>query len=1645
MIAAARTWRRGRWLARGTVLLAVTAVLAQAAGPAGAAPVAGSASAAGTATAARAASAPADSYTYDADGRLATVTDAAGTVATYHYDAVGNVTSITRTAGPKVPAASRGAVSPGAGGRAAGRARPARPQIAAAGPTSVRAGQRVTITGHGFSPRPALDVVKVGSLLARVVAASPSRLTVAAPPGSGGAVTVHTPGGSATAGLVAIAGGPRPAVQDTAADRVRLRAPAGVTALAGQVDTAAGTPLPGVRVTVSQPRHPAGVSTVTNTAGQFLLSGLTAGHRSLTIDGSQLSGGRDYGIYGEPVELPAGRTTVLPWVSYLSPIDTTHAITIASPTTHEVTLTTPRIPGLEVRIPAGTVIRDHAGHVLRSLSITPLPTDRTPMPWGPGMAPAFFTIQPGDATVTGPGLQVIYPNSTGRPPGEPVAYLTESPDWPGTGWWRYGSGHVSANGKQILPDPGTRYNSTDPGGYSTLGAPGQGPPPGGNCQCGDPVDLATGLFVDQSTDISLPDTEGITFTRTSRQLDDTVRDFGVGGSDSLDLYIVATSSGDYDLILPDGGAVSYAPTTATGVYQAVSTPTDYAGSTLTQSTGDPDGPFTLQLRNGTQLSFGNPAFLTAVTDRYGNTLTINRTEYQDAAQGGGQLQTVTTPDGRWLSFSYGDCVSGTSTECITQITDNAGRTVSYGYNGNGQLTSVTNVNGGVTKYGWASCTTAVTCTELTSITDPLGRVTKIAYSGTTGMVTQQTQPNGGLWKYAYTLSSAGAVTKAVVTDPDGHESATSFAANGYPTSNTTGYGTSVAETSTASYVSGTGLVKSATDPLGRTTSYTYDALGDPLTVTVLSGTSQAATTTYTYEPTYHRLASVTDPLGHKTTFSYNDKAGTETITDPLGHSTLVSYNDHGQVVSTRNPLGGVTYYSYFDGDLVATAEPLGNVSATYYDSVGRPLEVTDPDGNTSSYTYDAAGDKLTSTDPLGYATTFGYDADGELTSVTDANGNKTSYTYDALGDVLTATDPLGKTATWTYDADGNALTATDRDGNVTDYTYDALGRPATAAYGVTSSATYDTVTTSYDQASRPTKIVDSRAGTYSYSYDNLNDVTQYSAPQGSISYTYNNSGQRTGMTVVGQSASSYTYDADGDLTKLTQGSATTGYTYNAGGELTQTTLPNGVVQTSTYDAAADLTGTSAATSGTSIGSVQYSYDADGRILTATGSLATVSLPAAVSSETYNADDELTAINGGTKLTYDSNGSLTSDGTNSYTWNPLNELASVTTPSATSSYAYNPGGQQASATTSGTTTSNLYDGGTLVQQSSGGTPVASYLSTGPGGLVQVQNTAGTTSPLVSPVGSTTALTGSTGKIATTYSYDPAGNASASGTANPNPEQFAASQAGAAGLDLMGARYYDPAIGRFISQDPLGLASGSVNSYEYAGDDPINANDPGGMCGGLCQGLANFGAGLLNGLSFGIFHVPPPFCGPGLGFAYGLGGFAGGIVIGVVLGGVGAALLDGIGAVLEASEAAEAAGDLLAEESDAFTATEASESASVAEGEAAGSIPQPSVGQTLYRVYGGDSEAGGASWTPVDPSSVPNFRDAAGLPSGGASGATNTGQFVIQATLNDPSAVVLQRSAGALDGMKGGLPEYIIPNWMENGAVTIQRVSGVNPEF
>ena len=49
----------------------------------------------------------------------------------------------------------------------------------------------------------------------------------------------------------------------------------------------------------------------------------------------------------------------------------------------------------------------------------------------------------------------------------------------------------------------------------------------------------------------------------------------------------------------------------------------------------------------------------------------------------------------------------------------------------------------------------------------------------------------------------------------------------------------------------------------------------------------------------------------------------------------------------------------------------------------------------------------------------------------------------------------------------------------------------------------------------------------------------------------------------------------------------------------------------------------------------------------------------------------------------------------------------------------------------------------------------------------------------------------------------------------------------GLYYMRARYYDPSVGRFISEDPLGFGGGDVNLSAYVRNNPVNRIDPNGL--------------------------------------------------------------------------------------------------------------------------------------------------------------------------------------------------------------------------
>ena len=151
---------------------------------------------------------------------------------------------------------------------------------------------------------------------------------------------------------------------------------------------------------------------------------------------------------------------------------------------------------------------------------------------------------------------------------------------------------------------------------------------------------------------------------------------------------------------------------------------------------------------------------------------------------------------------------------------------------------------------------------------------------------------------------------------------------------------------------------------------------------------------------------------------------------------------------------------------------------------------------------------------------------------------------------------------------------------------------------------------------------------------------------------------------------------------------------------TTLTLPNAVSTQYGYAAASQLTALTYKLGATTLGDLQYVYDAGGNRIQVGGSWARTSLPQAVTSATFNANNEQLTF-GAQNLTYDLNGNLTSDGTNTYTWDARNRLSAITGP-VSAGFVYDAAGRRSRKTINGTSTDFLYDARNPVQEQSGST-------------------------------------------------------------------------------------------------------------------------------------------------------------------------------------------------------------------------------------------------------------------------------------------------------------------------------------------------------
>jgi RHS repeat-associated protein len=1193
------------------------------------------------------------------------------------------------------------------------------------------------------------------------------------------------------------------------------------TRLVGQVLEVEGPPLAGVIVKIGE------LETRTDGLGRFELLDAPAGHQTLCVDGRALRFG-DFGMYEIGVDVREAGTTEVGFPIWLSRIDDAHGVTIDSPTTGEVILTTPKIPGLEIHLAPGTVITNDEGEVIHDLSVSEVSRVRPPFPL-PSLVetPVYFTVQPGGAYLS-KKARIYYPNLVHAPAGTRVQFWHYSPD--GRGWYVYGWGEVSADGTQVVPDPGVGvYDLTGSMiHFPFLDLPALWAAVGDFFSAGDPVDLGTGLFVLDKTDLVVPDVMPVAASRTYRSQDSTSRFFGIGATSSLEIFLKLVAAWqELVLVLPDGGQVHYlrinpGNTQADAIFEHTATPTRFYKSRVTwNGTG-----WDLKLLDGTKYIFNNDTTLAAVVDRFSNRVTFDR-----VLGISNHINVARSPNGRWLKFSYD------GSDRISLVEDNIGRTVLYTYDASGRLWKVTDPNGKITEYGYD------TALRLTTIKDPR-QVTFLTnvYDPTSGRLSTQTQVDGGVYQFAYTVVD-GKVTQTDVTDPRNFVRRVTFNAAGYGITDTAALGQPEQQTTSYGRDPASNLVQDVTDALGRVTHNTFDASGNLLSRTSLYGTQNAIATTLTYDPAFNEVATITDPVTHTTTFHYDALGNRDWEKDALQHATTFTYYPSGQLKTTTDALQKTITLAYQNGDLISVTDPLGRVTRRFSDAAGRPTYVTDALGNRTRTDYDVLNRVTQVTDPKGAATIFTYDDNGNRLTVKDARLNVTTYTYDNMDQIATRKDALLKTETYTYDKMGNVLTISDRKSQVTEFRYDSLGRQTFAGFGRTGTSPnfsyQSTINYTYDAGNRLRTGVDSASGTVTRDYFDLDQLKNEVSAQGTVNYLYDSAGRRTQLQVAGQTAVTYGYDNADRLTSVTQGATVVGFGYDDADRRTSLTLPGNLSLDYGYDDASQLLSITYKHSGSTIGDLAYTYDAAGRRATTSGSYARLNLPVAVTSAIYNANNQLTKW-GSTNITYDLNGNMNGDGTNTYTWNNRDQLAAVTKSGQTlPSFTYDAFGRRQKTTLGATVTSYLYDGANAVQELTGGAPSANLL-TGLGVDELFQRTEGATTRtfLADALGSVVALADNAGAVQTSYTYAPYGETAIGGAASNSKSQYSSRENDSDGLYFFRARYYHPVFSRFVAEDPLGMAAGDPDLYAYTSGSPTNFTDPSGEC----VPAALFGAAL-----------------------------------------------------------------------------------------------------------------------------------------------------------------------------------------------------------
>ncbi len=571
-----------------------------------------------------------------------------------------------------------------------------------------------------------------------------------------------------------------------------------------------------------------------------------------------------------------------------------------------------------------------------------------------------------------------------------------------------------------------------------------------------------------------------------------------------------------------------------------------------------------------------------------------------------------------------------------------------------------------------------------------------------------------------------------------------------------------------------GRVLQSTDPLGQTSTFTYNALGQPLTVaTPAKGAAPAETITYVYDGN-GRTHSVTDNRGTTTMLYETGSDRVHSVQDPVTGMTTYSYLLTGERTAMTLPGGGTWTYAYHTPDEGQKIDNMVSFPKDDPNCLSLSLKsITDDQGRRVETRFDVKGNLLA----------IRSDETFNSSNTALVSYCQTQYFMDQIPQVGRISHLwLGQIrTTWCW-LDAATSQWRQRLISQNDYTYDTAGQRLT-----------NTVTTATTGA----------GGTPQY-----NGAPQYST---SVSDPY--------VPNYGNG----TFDAFGSTYAVATNQLTTSRT-----EKYQ--KPDG---TSGYDALNRLTNVDYGDGQTQ----SYSFDAMGNRLSRQDSVS------GTTNYSYNAANMLLSTGGygASGFNNDADGNTLSGNGRTNAWDSQNRLVSCIIGGNTTAYKYGADGLRRQSTKNGASTDYAYDATMLVREghAAGGsltpaTVTATYFigARGPeyrrdDTQTEVDSQGRTVTKarwyVYDGLGSVIGELDPLGNLTSSPKYDVYGAVRANGGTASSKQGFVGSLGHVSddtGLIYMRARYYDPAVGRFISEDPAG---DGLNWFTYCNNNPTNETD------------------------------------------------------------------------------------------------------------------------------------------------------------------------------------------------------------------------------